>query len=129
MTLPLDPDVAAACVSADSRLTYQNDELSCSHCWSAIIGHEAQERHNHAYRAARQQQAQHGKAAECGLCHNAWLPYIRRQYLRLAVDFGRHAELCQCPQCGSLYEVFPEDRTAPARLTVEQSRQLYPGAL
>lgn len=38
MTGPLDPDVVAAWVETDSRLTYQDDELSCSHCWSVIIG-------------------------------------------------------------------------------------------
>jgi hypothetical protein len=129
MTGPLDPDVATACADADPRLTYQDDELTCSHCWSAIIGREAGARHNLAYQNDRQQLTRHGKSAECDLCQDTWLPYIRRQYLRLAVDFDRHAELCQCPQCGSLYEVFPEDLTSPARLTVEQSRQRYPGAL
>jgi hypothetical protein len=62
MTGPLDPDVAAACVDADSRLTYQDDQLSCAHCWSAIIGREAQTRHNHTYQAARRQQT--GEAPE-----------------------------------------------------------------
>jgi hypothetical protein len=59
MTGPLDPDVAAACVDTDPRLTYQDDELSCSHCWSVIIGREAQARHGDAWKAARQQQALH----------------------------------------------------------------------
>jgi hypothetical protein len=54
MTGPLDPDVATACVDADPRLTYQDDELSCAHCWSAIIGREAQTRYGDANRNARQ---------------------------------------------------------------------------
>ncbi len=74
-------------------------------------------------------EARHGKGTECGLCHEAWLPYVHGQYIRLADDIDRHAELCQCPECGSLYEVFPEDLAAPVRLTVEQGRQHYPGAL
>jgi hypothetical protein len=41
MTQPLDPAVATASAAADARLTYINDELSCSHCWAGIIGGHA----------------------------------------------------------------------------------------
>lgn len=53
MTGPLDDATAAACVRADSRLTYRDDELSCQHCWTMIAGSNARARHQHAHRAAR----------------------------------------------------------------------------
>lgn len=67
MTGPLDPDIAAASINADPRLTYQDDQLSCSHCWSAIIGSEAQARHHRAYQAARQQLTRHATSTDCDL--------------------------------------------------------------
>jgi hypothetical protein len=54
MTGPLDPDIAASCADADPRLTYQDDELSCAHCWSAILGSEAQARYSRTSRDASQ---------------------------------------------------------------------------
>jgi hypothetical protein len=65
MTRPLDAVVAAACTDTDPRLTFQDDELSCSHCWPAIIGAEAQARYSHACEAAREQLARHATPATC----------------------------------------------------------------
>lgn len=129
MTRPLDATVASACATADPRLTYQNDELSCSHCWAVIMGRNAREKYAGAYRRAHRHEQPGGNSGGCDLCNDAWLPYINRQYIRLASDAERHAELCQCPRCGSLYQVFPEDLTVPAKLTLEQVRRLFPGAL
>jgi hypothetical protein len=65
----------------------------------------------------------------CDLCRDSWAPWIHERYIQLARDFDRHAELCQCPQCGSLYEVFPEDKAPPKELTVDEARERFPGAL
>jgi hypothetical protein len=65
----------------------------------------------------------------CGLCRDPWQPWIHKQYIQLACDFERHAELCQCPQCRSLYEVFPEDQAPPNELTEDEARARFPGAL
>jgi hypothetical protein len=65
----------------------------------------------------------------CGLCQDSWAPWIHEQYIHLARDFERHVELCQCPVCESLYEVFPEDKAAPRELTTEEARARFPGAL
>jgi hypothetical protein len=54
MTGPLDKDVAAAYVKADPRLTYQNDELSCCHCWAIIVGGDACARYTDAWAARHQ---------------------------------------------------------------------------
>jgi len=65
----------------------------------------------------------------CDLCRDSWQPWIHKQYIELARDFERHAELCECPQCGSLYEVFPEDKAPPKEITKEEGRKRFPGAL
>lgn len=48
---------------------------------------------------------------------------------RLADDEVRHAALFECPSCGSLYEVFPEAKALPERVTAGVARQRFPGAL
>jgi hypothetical protein len=53
MTGPLDPDVATSFVNADSALAYDQDELFCRHCWTVIIGTDAQARSQTAYQDAR----------------------------------------------------------------------------
>jgi hypothetical protein len=65
----------------------------------------------------------------CDLCQDPWVPWINKQYIHLARDFDRHADLCQCPVCGSLYEVFPEEKAAPKELTTGQAQARFPGAL
>ena len=65
----------------------------------------------------------------CDLCSDSWRPYINHRYIKLAIDYERHAFLCQCPQCGSLYEVFPEELIAPQEVTREEARAKFPGAL
>src|SRR5215469_1411331 len=34
----------------------------------------------------------------CDLCRDSWKPWIHRQYVQLARDFERHAELCKRPE-------------------------------
>lgn len=63
----------------------------------------------------------------CDFCKDAWLHY--RKLTELAKDFERHALLLQCPKCGTLYELFPEERGMPRELTEEEERALFPGAL
>ena len=63
----------------------------------------------------------------CETCRNVWVLYGRLD--QLAVDEGRHAMLLRCPTCDTLYEIFPEERTAPERLTVATARSRFPGAL
>jgi hypothetical protein len=41
MSAPLNPEIAASLVATDSRLTFRDDELSCSHCWAVILGRDA----------------------------------------------------------------------------------------
>jgi hypothetical protein len=65
----------------------------------------------------------------CDLCRDSWEPWINNQYIQLAQDLDRHAELSQCPRCGSLYEVFPEDKALPKELTKDEARKRFPGAL
>lgn len=48
---------------------------------------------------------------------------------QLAIDFERHAFLVRCPDCGSLHEVFPEERRPAREVTVDEARALFPGAL
>ena len=62
----------------------------------------------------------------CEVCQDPWKPYIFKQYIQFAIDFERHAELCQCPNCGTLYEVFGEERLRPRKVTVEEARTLFP---
>lgn len=63
----------------------------------------------------------------CELCSETWPVY--GTLTELAKDFDRHALLLRCPECGSLYEVFPEERGMPELLTEKQARERFPGAL
>jgi hypothetical protein len=65
----------------------------------------------------------------CELCRNSWDLIFSRRYIELAVDFERHARLCQCPQCGALYELFWEDKAPPKEISVDEARARFPGAL
>jgi hypothetical protein len=62
----------------------------------------------------------------CDFCVNAWPVYSR--LTELAKDFERHALLLRCPQCGTLYEIFPEERGVPQAITEDEARQRFPGA-
>lgn len=63
----------------------------------------------------------------CETCRNVWVLYGGLD--QLALDEVRHALLLRCPTCDTLYEIFPEERTAPERLTVAMARKRFPGAL
>lgn len=62
----------------------------------------------------------------CGGCADPEL-YFRLD--RLADDIPRHAALFRCPQCGSLYELFPEEKRAATELTEAEARSRFPGSL
>src|SRR5215469_15630895 len=65
----------------------------------------------------------------CDLCRDSWKPWIHRQYVQLARDLEKHAELCRCAQCGALYEVFADDLAPPGPLTTDEARARFPGSL
>lgn len=61
----------------------------------------------------------------CRRCTDPEL-YVRLD--RLADDFPRHAALFRCPRCGSLYELFPEEKRPATELTEAEARARFPGA-
>jgi hypothetical protein len=65
----------------------------------------------------------------CPTCRDPWDVYTHRLGDELATDFERHTSLFQCGDCGSLLEVFPEGRESPVRLSVDEARRAFPGAL
>lgn len=65
----------------------------------------------------------------CELCKDPWELYFSHKYVELAQNYELHSFLMKCEKCGDLYHVVPEDRKPPRRLTVEEARELYPGAL
>ena len=62
----------------------------------------------------------------CEVCAD---PTLYFRLIRLADDLTRHAALFRCPQCGTLYEIFPEVKEIPAELTEAEARARFPGAL
>jgi uncharacterized Zn finger protein len=48
---------------------------------------------------------------------------------QLAVDSERHSFLLRCPRCGSLHELFPEEKQPARELTPAEARAHYPGAV
>jgi hypothetical protein len=65
----------------------------------------------------------------CELCSYSWDLFLSHKYVELANNTERHSFMVKCDQCGDLYDVIPEERRPPARLTIEEARNLYPGAL
>lgn len=65
----------------------------------------------------------------CDMCRDSWAPWVNKKYVELASDFERRAELCMCPGCGELCEIFPDDLTPPSAITQEEAIQRFPGAL
>jgi hypothetical protein len=64
----------------------------------------------------------------CVPCADPWQVCAGvRRGVRVAVDETRHAQLWRCDGCGRLYEVFPEGRALPKRLTVEIARERFRG--
>jgi uncharacterized Zn finger protein len=62
----------------------------------------------------------------CSICDD---PSMYFSLKVLASDEVRHALLLECPSCGALWEVFPEVKEMPTRLTVNEARSRFPGAL
>lgn len=65
----------------------------------------------------------------CELCKDPWEPFFADKYIEHANSFELHALLCKCPQCGALYDVYPEGRAAPEQITEAEARERFPGAL
>lgn len=64
--------------------------------------------------------------AGCGTCED---PSEYWRLTQLAEDEARHAALFSCPNCGSLYEVLPEVKERPGRISAQDAVRLFPGAL
>ncbi len=47
----------------------------------------------------------------------------------LGINIERHSALYRCPACGTLYEVFPEERVRPREVSQDEARALFPGVL
>ena len=62
-------------------------------------------------------------------CETCADPTVYHRLDQLAIDFERHAFLLRCPTCGTLYEVFPEEKIPARELTADEARSLFPGAL
>jgi len=45
----------------------------------------------------------------------------------LGMNLERHSVLYRCPFCGTLFEVFPEERVLPREITNHQARERFPG--
>lgn len=65
----------------------------------------------------------------CPTCRDPWDVYQHSLADRVASDEGRHALLLRCRDCESLFEVFPEEREAPRRISDAEARMAFPGAL
>lgn len=65
----------------------------------------------------------------CELCQDPWEPFFAGKFIELANSFELHSFLCKCPQCGTLYDVYPEGRAAPKKITEAEARERFPGAL
>jgi len=63
----------------------------------------------------------------CEVCEDAWPVYSR--LIELASDLDRRAILLRCPRCRTLYELFPEERSFPRELSLQEARNQFPGAL
>lgn len=65
----------------------------------------------------------------CSECGDLYVFIVRGQREELAVDFERHSRLIRCRMCLSLYEYDVEDRQEAERISVEEARKRFPGAL
>ena len=64
----------------------------------------------------------------CGYCadnQNRWYGHVPQ----IGSDEDRQLILLRCPRCGALYENSPRGADQTRRLTEEEARALYPGAL
>lgn len=65
----------------------------------------------------------------CEQCKDPWKLFFDDKFIELAENFERHSILCKCPQCGTLYEMYPEGRATPPEITEAEARERFPGAL
>lgn len=65
----------------------------------------------------------------CASCRDPWDLYTHNLGVRMASDEARHALLLRCQDCGNLFEVFPEERATPLRLSEAEARRGFPGAV
>lgn len=62
-----------------------------------------------------------------GRCQRCIDPTLYFHLDRLADDEQRHSMLLRCPDCGSLYDLWPEVKGPAEPLTVEEAARRYPG--
>ena len=63
----------------------------------------------------------------CEYCSNPLDLYLNED--PVASNAARHSFLFQCPRCCALYEVTPEERILPKRLTEQQAAERFPEAV
>lgn len=61
---------------------------------------------------------------ECKFCADPWAVY--RLGNDLAINIVRHSALYRCHGCGAYYEVVPEERKPPERLSASEIRATFP---
>src|SRR3954467_732266 len=69
------------------------------------------------------------RVTECSECGDLYWFIVRGRPEELAVEFDRHSRLLRCATCGSLYDYYAEGRGDPERLTIDEARLRFPGAL
>lgn len=60
----------------------------------------------------------------CAHCENPWKLMWSSE--PLARNMRRHSLLYQCQECGCYYEIIPEERRTPERLSEEQVANRFP---
>jgi hypothetical protein len=65
-------------------------------------------------------------AMACDTCANPVDLYVRTE--PLGSNAERQSFLLTCPSCGTLYEIFPLERTAPLPISKSMAEKLFPNA-
>lgn len=72
-----------------------------------------------------------GPAAPCATCADPEALYLHGTRLADTVAHSdeRHSTLVRCRDCDQLFDVMPEERSAPTAITERAARAIYSGAL
>ena len=65
-----------------------------------------------------------GSSASCSSCAYSWNVYMQGE--PLATNMERHSFLYRCSECGTYYEVFPEERRPPKAIDQQQIAERFP---
>lgn len=65
-----------------------------------------------------------GSKGNCSSCAYSWDVYAKGE--SLAVNLERHSYLYRCSECGTYYEVFPEERELPKALDPQEVAERFP---